>query len=184
MLKKLWKDPVWAAVISAGIVAAVGTIGTYVLGLWPEMAKQATVLSTLAVERSQWSNWHVWGITVLAFPSVLLAIALLWNVIRPTTDANDWRQMYMNDELIGLRWRWTYFSDGSLGDVHSFCPHCDDQVFPRSASAFSAVDRISFHCDSCNSNLATFEETYESLESRVRRLIQQKIRTGSWQAQK
>ena len=181
MWKALWKDPVWAAVISAGIVAAASAVGTYTLGLWPAIAAYAAGLWKLAGERSQWANWQVWLACTLALPTILLTVALLWANLRPSKSANDWRQNYLDDQFVGLRWRWTYFSDGSLNQVHSFCPHCDFQVYPKHASAYMAVDRIAFHCESCGRTLPTFDETYEHLESRIRRLIQQKIRTETWQ---
>lgn len=180
MWKVLWKDPVWAAVISAGIIAAVGAGGSYLLGLWPGLSNEAGALWRVAGEQSKWSNWQVWLAVTMAFPSVLLTLALLWSAIRPSTSAADWRHLYLEDQLVGLRWRWKNHSDGTLGDIHSFCPHCDFQVFSRHASAYAAVDRIDFHCDSCGRDLATFDEPYSQLESRVRRLIQQRIRAGTW----
>jgi hypothetical protein len=183
MWKAFWKDPVWAAVISAGIVSAAGAGGMYLLGLWPAISDLAGTLLRAASEQSKWSNWQVWMAVALAIPSLLLALALLWNVIRPLRSVDDWRNLYTEEKLVGLRWRWKYYSDGSLGDIHSFCPHCDFQVFPHQASAYSAIDRIGFHCDSCGRDLATFDQPFEHLESRVRRLIQQKIRVGSWRQQ-
>ena len=183
MWKALWKDPVWAPVISAGIVTAAGAGGTYLLGLWPAISDQAGSLWRTAGEQSKWSNWQVWMAVALAIPFVLLAVALLWRAIGASTSVDDWRNLYLEDKLVGLHWRWKYYPDGSLGDIHSFCPHCDFQVFPHQASAYVTIDRIGFHCDSCGRDLATFDERIEHLESRVRRHIQQKIRAGSWRQQ-
>ena len=180
MWKSLWKDPVWAAVISAGIVAAASAGGTYALGLWPTIAEHVAALWRATEEQSKWLNWQVWLAATLAAPTILLALALLWSLIRPSKDAATWRQLYLDDRFVGLRWRWKYYSDGSLGDIHSFCPHCDYQVFPHRVSTYAAVDRIGFHCDSCGRDLPTFDEAHEQLESRVRRLIQQKVRAGTW----
>ena len=180
MWKRIWKDPVWASVISAGILAVVGALGTYLLGLWPAISDVVSYPWKTAGEQSKWSNWQVWAAVTLAIPTVLLTFAALWSTARPSHRATDWRQEYLEDQFVGLRWRWTNYPDGNLGDIYSFCPHCDFQIIPHNASAYKAVDRIGFHCDSCGRDLATFAEPYHHLESRIRRLIQQKIRAGTW----
>src|ERR1700712_5136222 len=40
-IKKFWSDPVWSKVISAGILAVLAALATYLLQLWP------TILNTL-----------------------------------------------------------------------------------------------------------------------------------------
>lgn len=179
MLKSYWKDPVWSAVIATVIVAAVGAVGTVFLNLWPAIGQFVTSVTKAAGEPSNMPNWLFWLISVIATPTVLFLAIALWQAIRPTAEAIDCRS-YISDGFLNLRWRWSYYYDGGLGDIHSFCPHCDFQVFPVNASAYSAVDRIEFHCDSCQRSLATFEEPYASVESKVRRFIQQKIRNGEW----
>lgn len=181
MLKSIWKDPVWSKVISAGILAVCGAIGAYLLDLWPSIGSWFSFLWKSAGQPSQIPNWSVWFLGLLAIPSVLLMLALIWSVIRPERESgqDNWRS-YLEDHFLGLCWRWKYFSSGDLDDPQPFCPHCDYQVFPHRASAYAAVDRIGFHCDSCGRDLTTFEESFESLQSKVRRLIQQKVRTGAW----
>lgn len=179
MLGKLWKDPVWGAVIAAGIVAVLGTVGTYFLDLWPTIGRYIAGIYETAQKPNGLPNWAFWLLVLTAIPTLLLALVLVWQAIAPGSSPASWRA-YLDDHFVGLRWRWKYFSDGTLGDVHSFCPHCDFQVFPRHASSYSAVDRIAFFCDACNRSLATFDESYEELESKIRRFIQQKVRNGTW----
>lgn len=179
MLAKLWKDPVWAAVISTAIVAAGGAIGTYLLDFWPIIGAWLKSVAAYAVAPSQLPNWAIWLLGAVALPTLLVTLAIIWQAIRGSTEP-DPRLQYVDDVILGLRWRWKYVSGGSLSDVHSFCPHCDFQVFPLNASAYNAVDRIAFRCDSCGSDLAEFDESYDEIESKIRRFIQQKLRNGSW----
>jgi hypothetical protein len=78
-----------------------------------------------------------------------------------------------------LRWRWQVY-DSVLTDPVPFCPYCDYQIHPHRASAYAVVPRIGFDCDSCRADLPTFEEDFDSLQSKVKRLVQQKMRTGAW----
>lgn len=181
MLKAVWKDPVWSAVIAAGIVAAAGLVATYALDLWPAIGAWARSAWIAAGQLSQAPNWLVWVLALVALPTVLAVIALGWLALRPEQQASTWRT-YTQDEFLGLRWRWNYFASGNLEDPLPFCPGCDYQVHPHHASAYAAVDRIGFYCDSCSRNLPTFEESFDSLQSKVRRFIQQRIRTGDWKS--
>ena len=181
MLKSLWKDPVWSKVISAGILAACSVIGAYLLDLWPFIGGWLTSLWRTAGQPNQFANWVLWVLGLLAIPSMILVSALIWTTLRPEqqTGDNNWRS-YLEDHFLGLHWRWNYFPSGRLEDPIPFCPHCDYQVFPHNASQFRAVDRIGFHCDSCDRDLPTFEEAFDTLQSKIRRFIEQKIRTGAW----
>jgi len=179
MLKSVWKDPVWSAVIAAGIVTAVGAVGTYALNLWPVIGAWVASAWHAAGQPSQISNWLVWVLGLLAVPTVLAILTFAWVAVRPEQQSSTWRT-YTQDEFLGLRWRWNYFPSGNLEDPLPFCPHCDYQVHPHHASAYTAIERIGFHCDSCGRSLPIFEESFESLQSKVRRFIQQKIRTGDW----
>ena len=88
-------------------------------------------------------------------------------------------QAYTEDNFFGLRWRWNY-GNGQLSTLTTYCPHCDYQVFPANASAYRAIDRIQFHCDSCSAQLGEFEESWDALENKARRFVQQKLRNGTW----
>lgn len=181
MLKAIWKDPVWSAVIAGGILAVTGAIGTFLLGLWPSIGGWFVGLWDLGLRPNELPNWVLWLLVVLSLPTLLLLLAFAWEAVRPNSESasENWRT-YTEDEFLGLRWRWKYFASGSLEHPIPFCPHCDYQVFPHSASAFNAIERIGFHCDSCGQNLPEFNESFESLRSKIERFIQQKVRTGVW----
>lgn len=184
MWKTIWKDPVWSSVIATVILATGGMAGMYFLNLWPTIGSYATDLAKSAVGPSEVPNWLFWIAVALAMPTVLFLLALLRNAFRSTTNSvtNNWHS-YTEDNFFGLHWRWEYYSGGNIGGVHSFCPHCDFQVFPHQASAYSSLNCIAFHCDGCGQDLGTFNENYTSLESKVERFIQQKLRNNSWNTQ-
>lgn len=187
MLKSIWKDPVWSAVIATAIAAAGGAVGTFFFGVWPAIGDWFASLWMLAAQPSQIANWVVWLLAVLSIPTLLILVALVWASIRRSpaaeaANADDWSS-YTEDEFLGLRWRWKYFPSGGLEHPIPFCPACDYQVFPHHASAYRAIERIGFHCDSCGRNLPEFDESFDSLRSKIERFVQQKIRSGCWKSQ-
>lgn len=183
MLKKLWNDPVWSKVIAGAILGIGALFGTYFLNWWPTIGHFAINAYAFAFSTTHLSNWFIGILGLLATPTIIVLLILIWQKIFPSTaNTKDWRN-YGTDKFFGLRWRWRYFADGQIYDMHTFCPHCDFQVYAADASAYRAVDRIAFHCDSCGQGLGEFNESFESIESKVKRFVQQKIRNESWVAE-
>lgn len=180
MLKHIWKDPVWASVISTGIAAGLGSLSAYFLGYWPAIQDSLLAAWNFLLTKSAISNWII---VLMSIPTVLIGlfvIAVIWSHwFGPNEGEPNW-QTYTMDNFFDLRWRWNY-AGGSIERLTTFCPHCDYQVFPINVSAYNAVDRIEFKCDSCHSHLGTFDESVWDLKSKVERFIQQKIRTGRFQ---
>jgi hypothetical protein len=176
MLRRIWKDPVWASVIATGI----GGLASYLAGWWPAIVQVVKEVWIFLSGTSSISHWIVAALAFLALPTLVVGVMLAWQLVRPTAASRpDWHE-YTEDSFFGLRWRWRYFDNGQIRDIHTFCPNCDFQVFPQNASAWDAVDRIRFKCDSCHSELGQFQEAFESVESKAKRFIQQKIRNGAW----
>lgn len=174
MLKRIWKDPVWASVIAASIVG----IWSYLAGWWPEFVDAGKAAWVFLGATSSVSNWIVALLVLLSLPTLVVGVMLAGQLIRPTPASKpDWHG-YTEDNFFGLRWRWSYSSIGQIQQITTFCPHCDYQVFWQDASSYAAVERIAFHCDSCHSSLGEFTESFRSLESKTGRFIQQKIRNG------
>jgi hypothetical protein len=179
MLKQIWKDPVWASVIATGIAAGLGSLGAYLFGYWPAVQGMLTGSWSFLLTKTEVSNWIL---TLMAIPSAIacfLALALLWSLWSSSSESESSWLTYTTDKFFGLRWRWRYVG-GSIDRLVTFCPHCDYQVFPIHASAYAAVDRIEYKCDSCHSHLGFFDETDTEQRSKVERFIQQKIRTDAW----
>lgn len=181
MVKTIWKDPVWSAVIASGIIASAGAISTFFLGLWPSIGGWFIGLFALGLRPMELPNWVIWLMVAFSLPTLLLLLAPVWKAVRSNRKVagESWRN-YTEDEFLGLRWRWNYFPSGNLEHPIPFCPVCDYQVFPHHASSYNAIERIGFHCDSCGRNLPKFDESFESLQSKIKRFIQQKVRTGVW----
>ena len=183
MLKKLWNDPVWSKVIAGAILAVGALLGTYFLNWWPTIGRFAKDAYNFGLSPTSLSNWIIGVLGLLAIPTIIALFALIWQKIFPSSSSHtDWRN-YTTDTFFGLRWRWRYFDGGQIYDVHTFCPHCDFQVYAEDTSTYRAVDRITFRCDSCSQRLGEFDEPFASLENKVKRFVQQKIRNGSWLVQ-
>ena len=180
MLKKFWNDPVWSKVIAGTILGAGALLGSYFLNWWPIIGSFATNAYDFAFLSTALPNWAIGFLGLLAAPTVVVVVVLTWRRIFPaSSNIIDWKN-YRTDNFFGLRWRWNYFDGGQIYEIHTFCPHCDFQVYAEDASAYRAIDRIAFRCDSCGQRLGEFDEPYQTLEHKVKRFIQQKIRNGSW----
>lgn len=164
-------------------MAAVGTVGTYLLGLWPGIASWLCSAWNWLFRATSVSNWLLTLLSLLAM-AILLPLGFAARSLlndRETSDSH-WSN-YTEDKFFGLCWRWKY-GDGEISNLYTFCPYCDYQVFFHVASPFGGVTKIGFHCDSCGRNLGEFDESYLNLESKTRRFIQRKLRNGTWITQK
>ncbi len=179
MIKNIWKDPVWSAVIAAGIIAIAGIIGSYFLGYWPRITSAATSIWGFLAASSNVPHWVLGLLFLGVAPTILLLLAGAWALLRGGSDTPASWIKYTTDRFFGLRWRWRYV-DNHISNLNSFCPNCDYQVFPHQASSYNFIDRIGFSCDSCKSSLGEHDESLAQLKSKVERLIQQKVRNGTW----
>jgi hypothetical protein len=173
MLRKAWNDPVWSKVIAGAILAAAGGLFAYFLGWWPAIIRGA-------VQQYALPNWLLILLALAALPTPILMGAALWYRVFPTPAQSPPWAVYTSDVLLGVRWRWRYGQGWALYDLTCFCPACDFQVYAATAGAFRAAPLITFRCDSCGRHIADFDGSVEELESKVTRLIQQKLRIGAW----
>lgn len=176
MLKKLWNDPVWSKVIAAVILAVAALLGTYFLNWWSTISRKVIDAYNFALSPTPLSNWGIGVLSLLATSTIIGLLARIWQKIFPPS--SHW-QNYITDTFFALRWRWRYFEDGQICDVHTYCPHCDFEVYEDVSSAYRTVDRVAFRCDRCGRNLGEFNESFASLGSKVKRLIEQRNRNGS-----
>jgi hypothetical protein len=79
-------------------------------------------------------------------------------------------------EFFGIKWRWGY-GPGGIERMATFCPVCDLQVHPKDGSQYRAIDSTVFRCDDGHWESELFDCSYEDLEDRVRRKIQQRLRS-------
>lgn len=181
IVKRVWSDPVWSKVIATLIIAAAAAAGSYFLDWWPTIGGALTEAYRFLQASTTLPNWALILGGISSLPSVLLVGALLRHWLWDSDSQSPSWQSYVSDIYFDLRWRWKYLDDGNIYDVHTFCPHCDYQVFAGHVSPYRMIDHIGFKCDSCGRKLAEFQDSYESLENKTKRFIQQKLRNGTWQ---
>lgn len=182
MIKKVWNDPVWSKVIATAIVAVVGVVASFAWGWWPPIGRTIAQAYDYLGSSTEVSNWLILVLALLALFAVAFISVLVWIRFAPTTaDAPTWKD-YTKDEFFGLKWRWRYRADDTIGDICTFCPICDFQVFPRPARPYpnNQGSSITYDCDGCGEHLADVAEDPNALENKVERSIQQKIRAGTW----
>lgn len=183
MFKKLWHDPVWSKVIAGVILALGATVAAYFLDWWPSIRVAIRNSIAFAFDSTLTSNWLLLLLVLLALPTLILIGAIAWQSVSPSKARSPTWQNYTTDIYFGLRWRWTYGTKGQIYDANTLCPHCDFQVYAKDVSTYRVIDHIAFHCDSCGRHLGEFNESFNSLEDKVKRLVQQKLRNGTWAAQ-
>ena len=183
ILTRLWHDPVWSKVIAGAILAVGATVATYFLDWWPVIGRFISSSYVVALSSASVPVWVIVLVVLLALPTVLFLAALIWKRLFPSQSSPPSWKLYTSDIYFGLRWRWRYLDEGHIYDMHSFCPHCDFQVYARDVSSYRVISHIAFSCESCGQQLGDFQESLESLENKIKRFIQQKIRNGTWLSQ-
>jgi hypothetical protein len=178
-LKKVWNDPVWSKVIAAGIVGGLGIAYVSYKHWWSVIWHGITNATAFLGSQAPVRHW-VFGILLLGtLLAVVLLIAIAAIVIR-AKKGNQSRANYLtytSDHFFGLKWAWTY--EGTNIELKAvLCARCDYQVGPDSASMFDS--RVRFHCDSCGHTVPVEGQSWDSLQSVVMRLVQQKLRTGKY----
>lgn len=182
MLGRIWTDPVWSKVISAIIIALFAGICGYYLRIYSVVLYIIYSMYNFLITSQIIPNWLM---IIIVVPSIITWIMFginAWNVSNNSEKSNNSWKQYTSDHFLGLRWRWRYYDDAQPLDLAAFCPHCDYQLYAQSLSAFRFDNRIVFDCDSCGAHLGTFDESLKSLEGKIGRLIQQKLRNGTWVA--
>jgi hypothetical protein len=121
-------------------------------------------------------HWLAGVFIVIAVLFVLLVVGLVVIVKTKNRAMPDWAY-YISDTFYELKWVWGYEGrEVRLKGV--LCPRCDYQVGPDSASPFASSVR--FHCDNCGRTVPVEGQSWDSLQSVVMRLIQQKLRNRTY----
>lgn len=172
-MKKIWKDPVWGGLIVAGL----SSLYIFVFGDWANVfaavkAGWAYLTSTVGVPL-----WAVVLASLWIIGTTFTLIAIRFSTVNEVA-ANDWSS-YRTDKFLGLRWRWKLHG-GNPDSLTAFCTACDYQLDPVRESPFDVIDSVRLHCDQCGVTSRRFNESFHSLEHRVAKLIQQKLRNGTW----
>jgi len=178
--KTVWKDPVGASVIASVIFASGGAALSTWLKWWPAIGHGLVGAGRWLLASSAVPNWlSILGALALAAVALVVvvgSIAAARPAPRPPSVAD-----YHADHFFGVDWTWRWL-DGSYDQIYSacaLCPKCQYQLRIRSSIELSRVVTV-FHCDSCE-RIVSMEECHpDDLQSKLVRLIHQKIRNRTW----
>ena len=124
---KLWKDPVWSKVISTGLIVIFGTLGTWFLGLWPQIK---TALIAVVGAFLYQVEIPIWLILALV-PCLLFFIPILQSF---KSDSEPSFVKYKSDKIFGINWSWGWSPPGYYNDKYSIkdlrprCPNCNSSL--------------------------------------------------------
>lgn len=175
MVKQLWKDPVWSAVIAAGIIAA----ATYLLGYWPQIWRAVRSVPFLLATPLSLPLWVV----ILAIPTLLFTVPLFESI----RSAKEPRFLsYTGDTIFDIKWSWRWLQPSfsnrhyTLHDLVPRCPSCT-AVLKINDYDVSLVTCISENCSwewerqrRHGSRIGHSSE----LESKVRNEIDRRVHVG------
>ncbi|MGF1718376.1 hypothetical protein L4D08_26355 [Photobacterium chitinilyticum] len=180
MFSKIWKDPVGSKIIATGILSLIGFGAAYFLDLLPSIRTTYDQVANFILGESAIPNWQV-GIMGFCTLLVIFVFCLyLKETFFPVSNGKTWKS-YNCDNFFGLEWHWTFGkTGGDIYNLYTCCPNCKYQVFPKNASSYITIDSVVYECDSCGSSYGPFNESHDEIESKVRRFIQQKLRTDKW----
>lgn len=175
-LKKIWADPVGSKVISSGLCVLGGVLIT-VLGGWGAIGHAILTAWDFMLASTPIPRWAIGFVGVWTAVATFILVGLWFQSKAEAAEANSWRS-YRSDHLLGLRWRWYWNGQQPYG-LHPFCPACDYQLDLIDDSDFRFIPAVKFQCV-CGHGPWRFEESWNSVEQRVAKLIQQKLRNETW----
>ncbi len=179
--KAIWGDPVWSKVIAGAILAIGGIAISYFLNWWSAIGTAAKNIIGFMGEASSVPNWLIGFGAVCSLLVLFMLAAIIWQTAFPRSKAflKTWRS-YVTDSFFGLRWYWQYGLDNDIYGLYSCCEKCKYQIHPKNISKDYLSTELIFCCDMCGNKIRFFNEDLYEVESKVKRHIQQKLRTGSW----
>ena len=181
MLKKVWADPVWSKVIATAICGIAITAFGWWDSIWNGLSiAWAYLMASALVPR--WLFVLLVIFALLGLFSAYIFMALRRDAVAAAKEGDvDW-SAYRTDEFLGLRWRWK-LNGGALYDVTVFCPSCDFQLDPLSDTLYQTLEGTKFRCD-CGCGPWSFKGSWPALEHQIKKMVQQKLRNGTWKKNK
>lgn len=118
-MKKLWRDPVWSAVIAAAIIAA----GSYFTGFWPVGWRLLATIPALLATPVAFPVWLI-GLAVVALVGLVPVVKLVRAARKPQFLS------YTSDSVFDIAWSWRWLPPGfysshyQIADLTPRCPSC------------------------------------------------------------
>jgi hypothetical protein len=178
VIRKLWHDPVWSAVIAGVILAILAAVAAYFLNWWPKL--WAVIKSVFAYFFASTAVWN-WIIAAAVIAILGQTGFIVWFIRRVNAQAasNDptWR-VYTKDYFFGAIWLWGFKGASSdLSELHCICPDCQYDVSIDYGNDWG--EGAFLHCEECDWNTKVKIQP-EELPIKLQKLIRQKIRSGEW----
>lgn len=171
LIKKVWKDPVWSKVISAGILALFVWLGYQ----FDFIRNDKTIFFEFFQQEVKIQVWIVFLILIINIVLLFLSVRYILTLYK--VDEDDLFHSYCYDKILGLTWRWDYSTIDQIINLHSFCPNCDFQLIKKMDKGFLYY---SDHCSGCGFELTSDIVNSRRFEENVILKIQQKIRNSEW----
>lgn len=175
MPKKDGSNSKLIAIISGVASAVAGFAIPHIFGWWPAIRKWLHGKIIWLSQSTELSNWLI-TVLAIATATLILVTCRAAHSRFSISRTPEWMP-YTKDTFLGMKWRWHMSTSGTPHNLSPFCPICDYELSGYHASAFRAVDRTGFYCDSCERSITEIDGTADAIASKVTRLIQQKIRT-------
>jgi hypothetical protein len=87
--------------------------------------------------------------------------------------------LYKEVHFFGALWRWPYYSNVP-SDPWPFCPYCDMELIHSTGGYAAAGGHTVLYCERCDRKILEAQGTLKSIQNRVLREIERKIRTDDW----
>lgn len=177
-------DPFWKRVSSDAVVKVVsGTLATLILVGVPlafssvrEWVAHCWAALFEPVEVVRWWWLVLWGVFFLFGIQVIAGRAR-----RGRQKAPDWPELYTEDEIFGILWRWRNSTPGRIVNLTPYCLHCQRLLrYHREADSTGNPSRdLIVACQGCNFRRELGSDPDET-EKHVQIEIIHRIDTGLW----
>ena len=179
---RVWKDPVWSKVISAGLLFIFAAFFTWLSGIWPVVKGILLYVLSLFVYELAIPVWSLF----LIIPFLLLLIPFIQSM---SSEREPSFITYKSDHILGIDWSWKWSKPNlhndkySIRNLHSRCPDC------KSSLELNDYSGQLVHCinDECNwkwqqqGNFNNRISHSSTLNSKVWNIIDRKVHNGEFE---
>lgn len=177
LCSRAWNDPVGSQIISVAVLACAGALWSLCgrLGIFPA---PVDVWNRVGPWLGTSRPTPTWALLLLpaggAFVLFLLQRATRRGRLALVPDSRG----YVTDELLGMRWRWTWATSGNEPrNLIAYCSTCDMEIVAHQrgdglVQSFSVVLR----CDRCHRDVGPFTGMPVDVRDQARRLIERNRR--------